>query len=548
MTRRALTGLTISSFLSIPWLALNYAGYQLARLPLVPVELFELITRLLPGGVVTAGLETMISLLHQLNLGPTSEVGKTAEFIMAYLFTLVGLVLVGVLYAAAAGHRRTGWAAQGILAGMVLGALASLIAFWGGWRAASILLGVAWLEGISIAWGLGLAWGVAQVEGALSVAGTTSRRRALAQLGIGSLILAAFATGFGRWFARRPEEQLAAVETNIPTPSAPTPTPPPARTGFVPVEGTRPEITPINRFYRVDINLLPPGQEDFSSATDNLTRRLLAQGGETDLPAESYILILDGLFEEPLSLSLDAIRAFPRVDQYATLSCISNPVGGDLIGTTRFQGARLKDVLERAGLQPEATYLKFTCVDGYTESLPIESALHPETLLCYAMGDQPLTREHGSPIRLYTPDRFGMKNPKWIIRIEAIDEEYFGYWEQRGWSQDAWVKTTSVIDAAAAESGGPVEVGGIAFSGARGIQRVEVRSSDGDWIPAELNRPLSPLTWVLWRAEITLPPGAHEISVRAVDGTGEVQTDQRSDTHPDGASGHHQKNVEVDSG
>jgi DMSO/TMAO reductase YedYZ molybdopterin-dependent catalytic subunit len=305
------------------------------------------------------------------------------------------------------------------------------------------------------------------------------------------------------------------------------------------VEGTRPEITPIDKFYRVDINLLPPGQEDFSSANDTFTQRLLAQGGETDLPADSYTLFVDGLVDKPLELDLADLKAFPKVEQYATLTCISNPVGGDLIGTTLFQGTRLKDVLERAGLKPEAVDIKFTCVDGYTESLPLESALDPRTLLCYAMGNKPLARNHGAPLRLYTPDRFGMKNPKWIIKIEAVDEDYLGYWEQRGWSEQAWVQTTAVIDIVQNESGSPVEVGGIAFAGARGVDRVEVRADEGDWAVAEINRPLSPLTWVLWRATLQLSPGEHQITVRAVDGAGEVQTADRSDTHPDGATGYH---------
>jgi DMSO/TMAO reductase YedYZ molybdopterin-dependent catalytic subunit len=547
MRARAFTGLLIGLYVSLPWIALNYAGFQLGGLPFIPVELFELITRLLPGPLVTLGLEAMIRILHALDLGPTSVLGKTAEFIMAYLFTFTGLVALGVIYAIAVGRQQARWVVGGILAGIALSLFASLVAYLGGWRATNILPGVSWLVATSLAWGLGLAWGVARVEETLSVRDRSGRRRALTRLAVGSLALAGLATGLGRWLVRRPAETLAAVETGIPAPELPTPTPPPARAGFVPVEGTRSEITPINQFYRVDINLLPPGQQDFSSATDTLTQRLMQQGGETDLPAESYILFVDGLVKEPLAISLDAIKSFPMVEQYATLACISNPVGGDLIGTTLFQGARLRDILERAGVMPEATFLKFTCVDGYTESLPIESAMHPETLVCYGMGDQLLTREHGSPIRLYTPNRFGMKNPKWIIKIEAIDEEYFGYWEKRGWSQDAWVQTTSVIDVADTGQTRLVEVGGIAFSGARGIQRVDVRAGEGDWTSAELNRALSPLTWVLWRAELELPPGTHEIRVRAVDGTGEIQTDRRSDTHPDGATGHHQKRVDVES-
>jgi hypothetical protein len=244
-------------------------------------------------------------------------------------------------------------------------------------------------------------------------------------------------------------------------------------------------------------------------------------------------------------LTLNDLKKFPRIDQYATLTCISNLVGGDLISTTLFSGTRLKDVLEQAGLKLDAVDIKFTSVDGYTESLPIESAMDERTLLCYAMDNQPLTQEHGAPLRLYTPDRFGMKNPKWIIKIEAINEDYLGYWEKRGWSEQAWVQATSVIDATQTEDQGQIQVGGIAFAGARGIEAVQVRLDQGDWVPAELDDVLSPLTWVLWRATLPYSPGAHELTVRATDGTGALQTAERRNTHPDGATGYHTITISI---
>jgi hypothetical protein len=254
---------------------------------------------------------------------------------------------------------------------------------------------------------------------------------------------------------------------------------------------------------------------------------------------------VDGLVDRPLALSLNELKALPRVEQYATLACISNPVGGDLISTTLFTGARLKDVLGKAGLKPSAVDLKFTCVDGYTESLPIDSAVDPRTLLCYAMGNQPLTRQHGAPLRLYTPDRFGMKNPKWIIKIEAVDKDYLGYWEQRGWSEDAWVQTASVIDATGSENTNAIQLGGIAFAGARGISKVEISVDGGPWQPVELNRPLSPLTWVLWRTTTDLASGEHTLTVRAIDGQGQTQTAEISSTHPAGATGYYTKTIHV---
>jgi len=316
-------------------------------------------------------------------------------------------------------------------------------------------------------------------------------------------------------------------------------------TGFEPVPGTRPEITPIEDFYRVDINLLPPGDAEFLDSDDLLVQRLLEQGGETDLPADTYILIVDGLVNNPIALSLADLKSYPEVDHFATLECISNPVGGDLIGTTLFQGVRLRDVLETAELDPTVIDIKFTCVDGYSESLPLEAALHPETILCHSMGNQALTKKHGAPLRLYTPNRFGIKNPKWIIKIEAIDSDYLGFWQQRGWSESGIVKTTTVIDTIQTDSKHQTLIGGIAFAGARGIRSVEYRIDEGQWNTAEIDRPLSQLSWVLWRASEELTSGGHEITVRAIDGDGNLQTAKSSNTHPNGATGYHSKRITI---
>ena len=246
-----------------------------------------------------------------------------------------------------------------------------------------------------------------------------------------------------------------------------------------------------------------------------------------------------------MALSLEDLKSYPAVEHFATLECISNPVGGDLIGTTLFQGVRLRDVLESAELDPSVVDIKFTSVDGYTESLHLEAALHPETILSHSMGNQPLTKSHGAPLRLYTPNRFGIKNPKWLIKIEAIDTDYLGFWQQRGWSESGIIKTTSVIDTVLTDSGIQTQVGGIAFAGSREIQGVEWRVDEGPWMTAEIDRPLSNLTWVLWRAAIELPPGDHKITVRAVDGEGNVQTAKKSTSLPNGATGHHSIRISI---
>lgn len=533
MKDRALAGIVIGFLVSLAWLGITYAGQQLANLPVLAFEFFEWLTRILPGGLITFALDNMIRTLHRLQFGPTASLGKSAEIALAYLLALLILTCLGLLYALTLDRLPIAWPLRGLLFGTIL-ALISL----------PLLQPLRWSWIIWQIWSLPLAWGIHHVSQTLAQKTQGARHRFLGQFAVGSLAFAGVAIGLGRWLSSQGREIVQALPTGTPIPLEPATNPPATAAGFVAVPGTRPEITPIDEFYRVDINLLPPDQGDLSQAIDNLTRRLRAQG-ETDLPIDSYVLAVDGLVERPLTMSMNDLKTLPKVEQYATLACISNPVGGDLISTTLFTGARLKDVLEKAGLNPSAIDIKFTCIDGYTESLPIDSAMDQRTLLCYAMGNQPLSRQHGAPLRLYTPDRFGMKNPKWIIKIEAVNGDYFGYWEQRGWSEEAWVQTTAVVDAADSENPNATQVGGIAFAGARGISRVEISADGGPWQPVELNRPLSPLTWVLWQTSLNLATGEHTLTVRAIDGHGQVQTPETSSTHPSGATGYYTKTIQV---
>jgi hypothetical protein len=171
-------------------------------------------------------------------------------------------------------------------------------------------------------------------------------------------------------------------------------------------------------------------------------------------------------------------------------------------------------------------------------------------MLVYAMNGEPLPTEHGFPLRIYIPDRHGMKQPKWITRLQLTDEDGRGYWVARGWSKDAIVKTTSVIDTVGASmmlgTANVVPIGGMAYAGARGISKVEVQVDDAAWAEATLIAPpLSPLTWVLWRFDWAYQPGRHTFCVRAYDGTGALQPIVERGPHPDGASGIHSLTMTV---
>jgi hypothetical protein len=545
MKERFIAGTTVGFFISLPWLALMSAGQHIFGWIHVPFQLFEFLSWSLPGQVITLAVETLIKFVTFIGIGQTSATGKLLEIALAYLLALVMLSLLSGLFNVTLGNLKTSWVMHGILYGLILGLVSILLASWNEPGEVKLSAEFIWLLAASMFWGLGLAWGADRYLSAITQHQDLNRKRVVAELAIGSAGLTAILVGTSRWL-KAGNEPVEITQNPVTTePIQPPPSAIPTKAGFQAVPGTRPEITPIEDFYRVDINLLPPGDEDFLDSDDPLIQRLRQQGGETDLPADSYFLKIDGLVENPLTLSLVDLQNFPMVDQYATLTCISNLVGGDLIGTTLFQGARLKDVLESAQLNPNVIDIKFTGVDGYTESLPVQAALDPETLLCYKMGNQPLTRTHGSPLRLYTPGRYGIKNPKWIIKIEAVNNDYKGFWQQRGWTESGIIKTTSVIDTTQENSPGEVMAGGIAFSGDRGILSVELRVDDGDWKTAELDRPLSNLTWVLWRADLQLTPGEHVLAVRAIDATGEIQTDVRSGTQPDGATGYHSISITV---
>ena len=305
-----------------------------------------------------------------------------------------------------------------------------------------------------------------------------------------------------------------------------------AQTLFERAKGLPPEITPNLDFYIVSKN--PPG---FDPVVDG----------------QKWRLEIRGLVDKPIRLSYDEIRAMPSVSRPHTLECISNEVGGDLISNAVWRGVRLRDLLAKAGgVGAKATEIAFRCADGYTESIPIMDALNPDTLLVYEMNGVRLPAKHGFPVRLLVPGRFGMKNPKWITKIEAVDYDFQGYWERSGWSKPAIVKTMSKFTSPSGSHMMPqvnnqVELGGVAYAGDRGIKSVEFSTDDGKtWQPAQVKPPLGKYTWLLWAA-LWKPtaPGEYTLRVRARDGADQLQTAQETPTLPDGASGYHRIRLRV---
>src|SRR5690606_7107298 len=261
---------------------------------------------------------------------------------------------------------------------------------------------------------------------------------------------------------------------------------PNAEAELEPAPGTRPEYTPIEEHYRIDINARPPRVE-----------------------GSTWALAITGMVDNPLELTLEDLKTrYEPVHRFVTLSCISNRVGGDLIGTTLWTGARLQDILADAGVQPGAQHITITSVDGFHESISLDLIDRDDRImLAYHWDGEPLTQEHGFPLRIWIPDRYGMKQPKWIVRMDVTDRYAPGYWVVRRWDEVAQVRATSVIDTVATESAVErdgqtfVPIGGIAYAGDRGISHVEVQMDDGEWMQAELREPLSDTTWVVWRVD-----------------------------------------------
>jgi DMSO/TMAO reductase YedYZ molybdopterin-dependent catalytic subunit len=276
--------------------------------------------------------------------------------------------------------------------------------------------------------------------------------------------------------------------------------------------------------------------EDFYTVSKNFV--------DPRVDADGWELEITGLVANPTRLNYRDLLALPStVEQMSTLMCISNPVGGDLIGNAVWTGVRLSDLLEPAGVISGATTVAFFGDDGYSDSFSLEKALEPTTIVAYLMNGEPLPDDHGFPARLIVPGKYGIKNGKWLTRLQ-LTENYRGYWQQRGWTNEARIKTMSRFDLPETRSivpFGPVELGGVAFAGDRGIQRVEVSTDDGGtWRDVDQLETVGPLSWSIWRMIFDPPEtGAYRLKVRATDGTGEVQTSDRADPTPDGASGYH---------
>lgn len=353
-----------------------------------------------------------------------------------------------------------------------------------------------------------------------------SRRRFLV-LAAGVAALAAGAATAGRWVGARMRAVVAdQAEFPVPAPAVPAPAPPPGTDP--PVPGLTEFVTDNDRFYRIDTALRIPA-----------------------VTSDEWRLRIHGMVDRELELSMDDLRERAAIEKVVTLTCVSNEVGGDLVGTAAWTGYPLADLLAAAGVRSDADMLLSRSVDGFTAGTPLAAVTDGrDALLAVGMNGAPLPIEHGYPARLVVPGLYGyVSATKWVVDLELTRfDRAQAYWTVRGWSAHGPIKTASRIDvprALATLAPGPTTVAGVAWAQHRGIAAVEVRVDDGPWQRAELAPEYSVDTWRQWIWRWDAPVGRHTLRVRAIDGTGAVQTGASAPPVPDGATGWHTRQVTV---
>ena len=353
-----------------------------------------------------------------------------------------------------------------------------------------------------------------------------SGRRAFLAATAGAAAAAAGTAVLGRTWTENSRIRVATrEEVALPGPSDPVPDPTDAQTASA--FGLSPLVTPIDQFYKIDTAL-----------------------GIPTVDLDSWTLSLAGLVDRPLQLNYEQILSQPLVERYITLACVSNPVGGGLVGNAKWLGIPLRSLVEEAGVRPEGTQLIGRSVDGFTVGFPTAALFDGrEALLAVGMNGETLPFKHGFPARLVVSGLYGyVSATKWLSEIEfARWEDFDAYWVPRGWAKEAPIKTQSRIDfpRPGRMNAGPITIAGVAWAQSRGISRVEVSVNGEDWRQAEMPEELSIDSWRQWKLEENFSPGMHIIAVRAADGTGQFQTAERAPARPDGATGYHTISVNV---
>ena len=569
----AITGVMLTA----PLVAIMYLANAWFDLSFPPFDVFDWIARMLPGDVVTFGIDLMVDTLMLLGVS-VKDFAKTAEQLMALgMFLAAGVVATIIVFGIVERRIASGWRYLGVACGAVVGAPAAIITASIGQSPLDPMTNFVWTMLVSVIWGAS-AVGMGNrllippkttlavddsgdvvetaEERAVEVLG---RRQFLVRMGVATATVTVVGAGIGRIMEgaeqRRLEEEQARLQeelqrarAELASSSQTAPAGPPisdmlpnADDPLKPALGTRPEYTAVRDHYQIFIRSTP-----------------------TRIEEANWTLPITGLVSNPLTLTLsDIMMKYEPRSEFVTLSCISNRIGGDLISTTYWTGASLQDILADVRPTDEAQYLIIECGDGFYETVDLDLINSDKrVMLAYAWDEKPIPWDHGFPLRIWIPDRFGMKQPKWITSIEVVSEYKAGYWVERNWDKDAIVRATSVIDTIAVdaivEEGDQklIPIGGIAYAGARGISKVEVRvnrgfdsndpADEGPWMEAQLREPLSDVSWVIWRYDWPFEDGEWEFEVRCVEKDGSPQIEGVASPRPSGATGIHRRTKKVE--
>ncbi len=302
----------------------------------------------------------------------------------------------------------------------------------------------------------------------------------------------------------------------------------PSGVTFDGVDGLTPYLTDNAEFYRVDTALQVP-----------------------DVPLQGYSLRVHGMVDRELNLSFQDLLDRRLVEKRITLTCVSNPVGGNYVGNATWLGVLMRDLLEEAGVQDGADAVKSTSADDFTIGTPLGALTDDrDAMVALGMNGEPLPLEHGFPVRMVTPGLYGyVSATKWLVDLEVTRfADFKAYWTTRGYDAEAPIKLSSRIDVPASFANldaGDVTVAGVAWAQDRGIANVEVRVDKGEWEEAELANADNEDTWRPWRWTWPSEAGSHSIEVRATDNTGETQTSDREPIAPNGSTGWHNVTVKV---
>ena len=437
---------------------------------------------------------------------------KVALLVGIYALIAVIAALLGI-----AATRRFATGAGGIAVFGAFGVLAALSGDDAG--AAEVLAPV-----VGALAGIGTLRVLVGADPVPAIAAVDRRQFLVLALGAGAASLTV--ASIGRFLQGRGSAAASRLGVVLPRAAAPGPSIP--ASADLGIDGLSPFLTPNADFYRIDVNLIVP-----------------------QVDAEGWRLRITGMVDREVELTYADVLATDLVEEDVTLACVSNEVGGGLVGNARWLGAPLLPLLERAGIDDRADQVVARSTDGFTVGFPVDALRDGRVaLLAVGMNGEPLPIRHGFPARLVIAGLYGyVSATKWLSEIELTRFDAFDpYWIKRGWAVEAPIKTQSRIDTPRGRaSGATIAVAGVAWAPTRGIAKVEVRVDDGDWEDCELSAEVGSDTWRQWLYRWQdAAPGRHRLTVRATDGDGETQPEARVEPFPDGATGWHSVSVTVE--